>query len=151
MAESWKRVFAHEVDSSTRPRLDGTELKVADLRTLLYGHNHRKNLSSAGMLLGGTKIKIVEAMGGKELLDAKTGGRWRVFGKTGSGFSYIRKRHEAAFLGAACFPASEGGLKHARAFVFFVNVQAKDPSRRYEIRDSVIRGLTKLLVPELFP
>ena len=150
MVESWKRVFAHEMEPTTRPKLNGAELKEADLRTLFYGHNDSERFASAGMLLGGTKTKIVKAMGGKELLDAKTGGKWRIFGKTGSGFSYIRKRHEAAFLGAVCFPAAEGGLQQTRAFVFFVNIQAKNPSRRYEIRDTVIHHLTKLLVPELF-
>ena len=150
MVESWKRIFVHDLEPNTRPTLHGAELKEADLRTLFYGHNDRQRLSSGGMLLGGTKKTIVKAMGGKQLLDAKTGGKWRIFGKTGSGFSYIRKRHEAAFLGAACFPAAEGGLQQTRAFVFFVNIQAKDPSRRYEIRDTVIRHLTRLLVPELF-
>ncbi len=150
MVESWKRIFAHEIDPTTKPKLNGAELREADLRSLFYGHPGRQHSALAGMLLGGTKKKIVKAMGGKELLDAKTGGKWRIFGKTGSGFSYIRKRHEAAFLGAVCFPAAEGGLQQTRAFVFFVNIQANNPSRRYEIRDTVIHQLTRLLVPELF-
>ena len=59
------------------------------MRTLLYGHNDRQRFVSAGMLLGGTKAKIVKVMGGKELLDAKTGGKWRIFCKTGSGLRVL--------------------------------------------------------------
>ncbi len=53
MVESWKRIFAHETEPMTRPRLHGAELQETDLRTLFYGHNDRQRFASAGMLSWG--------------------------------------------------------------------------------------------------
>jgi hypothetical protein len=122
-------------------------LTESDLRLLLYGAAEPEE--PGGLLAGGTGDSVVAAVGGRELLDRRTGGRWRIFGKTGSGTSAIRQRSEAVFLASLCLPATAGGVVHGRELLFFVSVQALTDERKREIRNEVISRLIDHLVPEL--
>lgn len=124
-----------------------SSLTDQDKRKILYGSE--KDEGYGGFLLGGTKTFAVEAFGGKEKLDKLTAGKWRIFGKTGSGFSRIRNRYEGAFIGSICLPKAPGGLKNSRQIIFLVNAQAITSDRRWQIRYETIKNMAKILIPEL--
>ena len=78
-----------------------------------------------------------------------TDGKWRIFGKTGSGFSRIRNRYEGVFLGSICLPKSKAGLRQSRQIVFMINAQATTSARRWEIRFEALKNMANLMLPEL--
>ncbi len=171
MAEFWKRLAVNRLDAVTwlknanyaGPVLSAEQKKAAffnatpsfgvqdeDLKVLLYGFvNSQQN---GGLQLGATQHdEVVNAFGGKNRLDSFTKGKWRLFGKTGSGFSDERGRDEAAFGGFLCIPAdpTRASLKEGRLIAFFMNIQTKGGTSKYAVRNTALRNLSKALVPEL--
>jgi hypothetical protein len=143
MVESLKRLVVNDEGRYSM----STSLTDNDLEAVLYGAKSDKGYG--GFLLGGTKSFSVDAFGGKEKLDFLTNGKWRIFGKTGSGYSSIRQRYEGVFLGSICLPKAKNGLRSSRQLVFMVNAQAKDSTRRWEIRYETLRNIANLMIPEL--
>lgn len=143
MVESLKRLVVNDDSSYTMPSF----LTDSDLESILYGA--KGDNGYGGFLLGGTKSFSVDAFGGKEKLDLLTNGKWRIFGKTGSGYSSIRQRYEGVFLGSVCLPKTKSGLKESRQLIFMINAQAKESTRRWEIRYETLRNIAKIMIPEL--
>ncbi len=171
MAEFWKRLAVNEKDPVTwlkkapyaGPVLESADrmtkffnptsnfgVTVEDLQVLFYGYvNSSQN---GGLQLGATQHdEIVKAFGGKTRLDQLTLGRWRLFGKTGSGFSDERGRDEAAFGGFLCIPAdpSRSELPEGRLIAFFMNIQTHQGASKYAVRNNTLRNLSRALIPEL--
>jgi hypothetical protein len=171
MAEFWKRLAVNEADPATwlkkanyaGPVMDATTRKQKlfgkdasfalnsdDLKVLQYGFINSKD--TGGLLLGATQHpEFVDAFGGKAKLDTLTGGKWRLFGKTGSG-SASRSggaRSEAVFGGFVCIPANpaRATLKEGRLVAFFVNAQA--PGSASAVRVRALRGIADAMIPEL--
>ena len=169
MAEFWKRLAVNKQDPVTwlknadyagpiqsaverkKKFFDPTlpsSLSDEDLKVLLYGYvNSSQN---GGLQLGATQHgEFVDAFGGKTKLDQLTGGKWRMFGKTGSGFSNSRKRFEAAFGGSLCIPADKtrATLKSGRQIAFFVNIQAQGSAGAPRL--DVLKGISSSFLPEL--
>lgn len=143
MVETLKRLVVNDESSYSM----SSSLTGNDLEAILYGA--KSDNGYGGFLLGGTKSFSVDAFGGKEKLDSLTNGKWRIFGKTGAGYSSIRQRYEGVFLGSICLPKTENGLTESRQLVFMVNAQAKDSTRRWEIRYETLRNIAKIMIPEL--
>jgi hypothetical protein len=169
MAEFWKRIAVNSSDPTTwlkaadyagpvqNAQNRATQffqpqgpfsLTDTDLKVLLYGYVN--STQNGGLQLGATQHgEFVDAFGGQSKLDALTGGKWRFFGKTGSGFSGSRSRNEAAFGGSICIPAdaSRSVLKAGRQIAFFVNVQAINSAGPPRL--DVLKGISAAMIPEL--
>lgn len=145
MLESWKRVVVDE-GRGIYPR--DLSLTREDRSVLLYGEPSADNFG--GFLLGGSKDAMMESFESLTKLNQRTAGAWRIFGKTGSGFSGTRKRYEGVYVASVCLPAAPGGMKETRQILFMVNVQAKSSTRRSALRTSVIRKIAESMVPEYF-
>jgi hypothetical protein len=172
MAEFWKRLAVNTKDPVTwlkkanyarAATLDAQARKAAffnaqtpfalkdeDLKVLQYGYVNSS--SAGGLLLGATQHPdFIGAFGGKSKLDALTGGKWRVFGKTGSGGGprSAGYRSEAAFGGYICIPANpnRATLKEGRLVAFFINAQAEDSAGSPRLR--ALKGVANTMIPEL--
>lgn len=145
LAETWKRVLVNKRD----PSYQRQSLKISekDLEVMLYGE--KADQGFGGFLVGGAKEIFVEALGGKNRLDRLTNGKWRMFGKTGSGSENSRNRAEQTLLMGLCLPSFEGGIRSGRELVFFMNVQSKSIDNAKRIRLEVISKLARYLIPEL--
>ena len=144
MAEFWKRLAVNSND----PSLWLGEITDDDLTVLKYGY--KSGHSNGGLLYGATKNdSFISSFGGPTRLNAISS-RWRVFGKTGSGYSNSRGRHEAAIGGYLCIPQSNSaGIKGGKLMAFFMNVQAESTAKKYQIRNAVMAKITNLMVPEI--
>lgn len=171
MAEFWKRMAVNSTDPITwlkeanyqGPVLTRAQRKAMffrsnrdfsvqskDLKVLLYGKNKTSNFG--GLLMGATKSDgLVAAVGGKNALDRATGGKWRFFGKTGSGSpqSTRRNRDEAAFGGYVCIPAGSKNAPEGKLIAFFMNIQAKNTGVKYSVRNQALRKVIGLLAPKV--
>jgi hypothetical protein len=172
MAEFWKRLAVNAKDPTTwlkkanyaGPVVNGAAarkaaffnpqmpfaLKDEDLKVLQYGYINSK--LPGGLLLGATQHPdFIGAFGGKSKLDALTGGKWRVFGKTGSGEATRSEgdRTEAAFGGFVCIPANpaRATLKEGRLVAFFINAQTIDSAGGPRLR--ALQGIANTMIPEL--
>jgi hypothetical protein len=169
MAEFWKRLAVNTRDKRTwlkatdytsretpvseRGNLyfsDSSNFGVVDedLRVLLYGYANSN--TNGGLLLGATlQDEFVNAFGGKARLDRLSGGNWRLFGKTGSGFSTVRSRNEAAFGGFFCLPAdpTRRDLPEGRLLAFFINSQAIGGASGP--RQTALANLAGVMIPQL--
>jgi|GEM_PF-1986362 len=137
MAEFWKRVGVNFRDPALLPGAgpdgqtygyrsyrdsagsnaytDGTSwspsITEGDLLTMFYGSADPNSDVIGGMLRDiGIRSRFASAFGGGDRLDAWTGGRWRVLGKTGSG------NGDSAYGAYVCLPGFRGG----REFAVFV-------------------------------
>ena len=98
MAEFWKRLAVNSND----PTIWLNDITDDDLTVLKYGY--KSGNSNGGFLYGATKNdSFIASFGGPTRLNAITN-KWRIFGKTGSGYSNTRGRHEAAIGGYMCIP-----------------------------------------------
>lgn len=171
MAEFWKRLGANTADKVTwlkradyaGPVKSASERKSSffdpsapsaltddDLKVLLYGFV--ESSSNGGLSLGATQHdEFVRAFGGKGKLDSLSGGRWRLFGKTGSGSAGVsaRKRNEAVFGGVFCLPAnpSRPFAKEGRMVAFFINAMTKGSAG--EVRQKALQGVANAMIPDL--
>lgn len=146
IVEAWKRVLVGQKDPTTnRLRISLTE---ADKQVLLYGE--KADDGFGGFLFGGSKQRFVNTMGGKEKLERMSGGRWRLFGKTGSGRSRVRNRTEATMLLGICIPEGGGSLSDGREIYLFVNAQAAaGKSNARAVADKAIQNLVEYMIPQL--
>lgn len=144
MAEFWKRLAVNHDD----PSIWLTDIQDDDLIVLKYGY--KSGRSNGGLLYGATKNDgFINAFGGKTRLDQISPG-WRIFGKTGSGYSNERGRHEAAIGGYLCIPKNNSaGIEGGRLLAYFMNIQAESNAKKYQIRNAVAAKLTNLMVPEI--
>jgi hypothetical protein len=125
LAESLKRLVMHREDEATR--LAG--LEWADVRTLLYG-------ADASRLYGAASPQGMEADTAIYLqqsfdvgaMDARSGGKWRIFSKLGHGTS---RGGEFVHVGYACLPelnaAGTPVLDHGKELIIatFLNAHAR--------------------------
>jgi hypothetical protein len=171
MAEFWKRLAVNTKDPTTWLKKanystyvsDAAARKAAffnpqspfaltadDLKVLDYGYVNSK--TPGGLLLGAVQHpEFVDAFSGKSKLDALTGGKWRFFGKTGSGGSQRSAgfRTEAAFGGFMCIPAdpTRAKLKEGRMVAFFINAQTVGSAGPARLR--ALKGVADLMIPQL--
>ncbi len=169
MAEYWKRIGVNTLDTRTwikkvdyagktmseaerKAALDSGDVSVTpqDVGVLLYGTASGSNFG--GLLFGAAHNDgFVEAIGGKGNLDQKFAGKWRIYGKTGTGSAVRsgRSRNEQIIGGFVCLPASANNtvLKQGRAFAFFINVQAAGPTGA--IRQASLKAVSAAMAPEV--
>lgn len=114
-------------------------LKPEDLDTLFYG-TYRNGLG--GMMYDGLR-DIPHNMGGSQNLDNLTGGRWRAFGKGGSGFSTSRNKDEESTGDWVCVPGQNGseGLE----FAIYAHIEGPNKVARLH---AAIKKATQSLFPE---
>ena len=132
LAESWKRIgvnfrddalmpkgtyganfksYAYFADSGSNNYLGDdsafwkTAITPEDIADLFYGQND----GSVGGALHdiGIRTRFNAAFGGDQRLDRATNGKWRIFGKTGSG------RNDRAYGAYVCLPEYKGGREFA--------------------------------------
>ena len=171
MAEFWKRVAVNTLDPKTwikdenysvritssreRQRLFFNSQRVfginnEDLIVFLYGRVFSRDMG--GYLAGGLKSSaFVAAFGGKASLDDLSEGRWRLFGKTGSGYSNERGREESAFSGYFCLPANSDRVyePHGRLVAFAINAQTKERGNARRVRDRALHKMVEQVLPGL--
>ncbi len=103
-AEFLKRLVTHHSEPLTR--LPG--FKSSHLHMLLYGDGHSNSVQPAGGMQAGIGLLLARAIANalapdsaqsvKAILDAHTGGRWRIFQKIGAGPSETRNQSETVLL-----------------------------------------------------
>lgn len=118
-AEALKRVITHD-DPWNNVRYPG--IVADDLRMLFYGHPDH----GLGGMLGAYEEVARAALGGKEQLDAQTGGKWRIYSKTGS--ASWNTGQEQMINAIICLPEFDGGRLLAVSF------HAKGPVRKEGLR-----------------
>jgi hypothetical protein len=111
-----------------------------DLRVLFYGTN--KN-GLGGMMYDGLR-DIPHNMGGSAALDAMTGGKWRVFGKGGSGVSDSRGKSEESTGDWVCIPGINGG--QGLEFALYAHIDGPNKVARLH---GAIKKVARSLYPEL--
>lgn len=105
-----------------------------DIKTLLYGAPSE----SQGGMTKGLGVYLHEALGGKENLDAKTNGQWRIFSKIGLGYG------EFVLTAAVCLPYFDGGRE------FILSAHVNDNSSDVEEDKylyNIVKNVTGALVP----
>lgn len=146
LAETLKRLVTHhDLANKKYQAVRFPEITDVDVETLLYGSPQ----TNFGGMQKGIGVYLHNALGGKENLDAKTHGKWRIFSKIGYGFD---RGGEFVFTGSACLPDFDGG--HQFVISAFVNQypQNEDPSKDQDDKDDalmshIVKGVTELLVP----
>ena len=134
------------VDYSASPseeamRKAEVSLLPEDLRVLFYGTN--KN-GLGGMMYDGLR-DIPQNLVGSRALDELTGGKWRVFGKGGSGFSNSRQKDEESTGDWVCIPGINGG--QGLEFALYAHIDGPNKVARLH---ASIKRVAQALYPELF-
>ncbi|NRA66032.1 MAG: hypothetical protein HRU19_16205 [Pseudobacteriovorax sp.] len=145
MAEFWKRLAVNRLDDVTWR----SAVQDEDLAVLKYGYVNSQSVGGFFKGAAGTSQRgvFVSAFGGKSRLDQISGGRWRLFGKTGSGSSGIRNRNESVFGGYFCLPATSASPK-GRLFAWFINAQTPGGDKT-TIRRKALTGIADVFAPEI--
>lgn len=129
---------ANPAESELRQALPS--LLPEDLQTLFYGSNSG---GVGGMMFDGLR-DIPNNIGGADFLNWKTEGRWRVFGKGGSGYSASRLKSEESTGDWVCLPGVAGeGLE----FALYAHIDGPNKLARLH---AVIGRVARALYPELF-
>jgi len=167
LAEAVKRLGVNSRDPSLMPRrtdyasgaLSAADVQKTpqgltddDLAVLFYGDSLAASTNSSkwrGMSNDGYGIEsyALPAMGGKANADAKTGGRWRVFSKTGTGTSSARGVTEGVYMAHVCLPGFDGG----REFAFLLHARVGAGETAKTIRARVTRAIFDRIVPGFRP
>lgn len=132
------------VDYTADPSADiirraAVSLTTEDLDTLLYG---TYNAGIGGMMYDGLR-DMPHNLGGSYTLNELTAGRWRVFGKGGSGYSSSRNKDEESTGNWVCVPGQNGneGLE----FAIYAHIDGPNKVSRLH---SAIKKSTQSLFPE---
>ncbi len=160
VAEFLKRLTQHTTDSATAiPRLTND-----DMRVLMYG-NAKSSGKVGGMLAGDTVYMAEGLMGGQALgrydggfggpenasgkkhFDEITGGRWRIFQKSGLGTSATRGVSEATMASYACLPGFNGG----REFVIVTSAHGNSIEAVDKMTTGAFNKIVALMVPGFAP
>ncbi|NRA66950.1 MAG: hypothetical protein HRU19_20850 [Pseudobacteriovorax sp.] len=147
MAEFWKRLAVNSQDTNTWAQ----GVTASDTAILLYG-NQSPQLDQLGGLMLHTKNMegpILSHTIPRAAL-SKLSDDWRLFGKTGTGYSKERGRDEAAVGGFLCIPKnSQPGMEEGRLFAFFINAQTLGSSRKYQMRNAALSKIIGIMVPQI--
>lgn len=134
-AEFLKRIVTHDAQPTTRmPHLTNEGALL-----LLYGADGKGGMmQSVNTLLHHAIAQAIRPGDTREsgaILDEATGGKWRIFQKTGSGPSETRGQAEMVILAHVYLPFEH----HTRAFTLAVQTQVAG-----ETEDDVLRAAAKL-------
>lgn len=134
------------VDYSANPseeqvRNAKVSLLPEDLRVLFYGTNKS---GLGGMMYDGLR-DIPHNLVGSKTLDRLTDGKWRVFGKGGSGFSNSRGKDEESTGDWVCIPGVNGG--QGLEFALYAHIDGPNKVARLH---AAIKRVAQSLYPELF-
>lgn len=139
MAEVMKRLATH-ADPTNAARFPN--LTSEDVAVLLYG---QPGAREPGGMLAGTGKYVRKAVGGKAHLDRMTGGRWRIFTKTGSPHAWSG---QAQMLNAwVCLPEHNGG----HHFVFSLYAKGHVLKEGKERLMRAVRVIVDHLAPGFLP
>ena len=126
MAELTKRiVMARELPQEAMP-----STTWADSETLLYGARPGTSVLFPGRAFGGmAACEFPINTFGVDLasINAKSGGKWRAFGKDGFGCSTIRSVEERLFNGYACYPFENKASGPANGVEFIYSTRLSIP------------------------
>lgn len=132
------------VDYSANPSaevLKSAEVSLLeeDLRTLFYG-SYRNGLG--GMMYDGQR-DIPHNIGGSARLNQLTQGKWRAFGKGGSGYSSSRGKDEESTGDWVCVPGGEG--REGLEFAIYAHIEGPNKVARLH---AAIKKTTQALFPD---
>jgi hypothetical protein len=103
-----------------------------DSRTLLYGAVN--STLFPGRIWGGMSAisdDLLREGLNMTLIEQRSNGTWRTFGKDGGGYSYIRLAGEAIYNGYACYPSLENPEESVE---YFVSTRVSIPGDTHAVR-----------------
>jgi hypothetical protein len=159
-AEFLKRLTQHATDPATAM----PNITAEDLGVLMYGNPNRTGIG--GMLMGDSTYMAEGLMGGmplgrytggfggpenepaKRYFDSSTGGKWRIFQKSGLGISSTRGMSEVVMASYACLPTFDGG----REFVIVTSAHVKgEDATAVSAADKMTTAAFNKIVPLVVP